>query len=153
MRSYTDLTLVYKINAAAAAAAKSHQLCLTLCSLIDGSPPGFSIPEILQARILEWVAISFSNAWEWKVKVKSLSRVQLFKAPWTVAHQPPLSMWFSRQEYWSGLWLPSLIRYIRGINYLNWKSVSKYTWILNINIYVCVYIYIYISIIHIYMHA
>ena len=59
MRSYTDLTLVYKINAAA---AKSHRLCLTLCSLIDGSPPGFSIPEILQARILEWVAISFSNA-------------------------------------------------------------------------------------------
>ena len=71
MRSYTDLTLVYKIHAAAA--AKSHQLCLTLCNLIDGSPPGSSIPGILQARTLEWVAISFSNAREWKVKVVAQS--------------------------------------------------------------------------------
>ena len=61
----------------AAAAAKSLQLCPTLCDPRDGSPPGSPIPGILQARTLEWVAISFSNAWKWKVKVKSLSRVQL----------------------------------------------------------------------------
>ena len=88
----------------AAAAAKSLQLCLTLYSgPTDGSPPGSSIPGILQARILEWVAISFSNAWKWKVKVKSLSRAWLFATPWTAAYQAPLSMGFSRQEYWSGV--------------------------------------------------
>ena len=63
--------------AATAAAAKSLQSCPTLCKPIDGSPPGFPIPGILQARTLEWVAISFSNAWKWKVKVKSLSHVWL----------------------------------------------------------------------------
>ena len=89
------------------AAAKSLQSCLTLCNPIDGSPPGSTVPGILQARTLEWVAISFSNAWKWKVKVKSLSRVQLFVTPWTVAHQAPPSMGFSRQEYWSGVPLPS----------------------------------------------
>ena len=92
---------------AAAAAAKSFQLCPTLCDPIDGSPPGSSVPGILQARILEWVAISFSNAWKRKVKGKSLSRVRLFTTPWTVAYQAPPSMGFSRQEYWSGLPLPS----------------------------------------------
>ena len=86
--------------------AKSLQSCLTLCDPIDGSPPGSPVPGILQARILEWVAISFSNAWKWKVKAKSLSRVQLLGTPWTVAHQTPPSMEFSRQEYWSGLPLP-----------------------------------------------
>ena len=94
-------------NAAAAAAAKSLQLCPTLCDPIDGSPPGSPVPGILQARTLEWVAISFSNAWKWKVKVKLLSHVQLFATPWTAAHQAPLSMGFSRQEYWSGVPLPS----------------------------------------------
>ena len=89
--------------AAAAAAAKSLQSCLTLCDPIDGLPPGFPIPGILKARTLEWVAISFSNAWKWKVKVKSLSRVQLLATPWTAAYQAPLSMGFSRQEYWSGV--------------------------------------------------
>ena len=93
--------------AAAAAATKSLQLCPTLCDLIDSSPPGSPISGILQARTLEWVAISFSNAWKWKVKVKSLSRVRLLATPWTAAHQAPLSMGFSRQEYWSGLPLPS----------------------------------------------
>ena len=88
----------------AAATAKSFQSCPTLCDPIDGSPPGFSIPGILQARTLEWVAISFSSAWKWKVKVKSLSCVL---TPWTAAHQAPLSMGFSRQEYWSGMPLPS----------------------------------------------
>ena len=94
------------------AAAKSLQLCPTLCDPIDGSPPGSAIPGILQARTLEWVAISFSNAWKWKVKVKSLSRVRLFTTPWTAAYQAPLSMGFSRQEYWSGVPLPSPIQYL-----------------------------------------
>ena len=91
------------------AAAKSLQSCPTLCDPIDGSPPGSTIPGILQARTLEWVAISFSNAWKWKVKVKSLSRVRLLAIPWTAAYQAPPSMGFSRQEYWSGVPLPSLI--------------------------------------------
>ena len=89
------------------AAAKSLQSYLTLCDPIDSSPPGFPIPGILQARTLEWVAISFSNAWKWNVKVKSLSRVWLLATPWTVASQAPPSMGFSRQEYWSGVPLPS----------------------------------------------
>ena len=88
---------VYQLlSAAAAAAAKSLQLCPTLCDPIDGSPPGSPVPGILQARTLEWVAISFSDAWRWKVKVKSLSRVRLFATPWTAAHQAPPSMGFSR---------------------------------------------------------
>ena len=87
---------------------KSLQLCPTLCDPIDGSPPGSPIPGILQARTLEWVAISFSNAWKWKMKVKSLSRVRLLATSWTAAHQaPPLSMGFPRQEYWSEVPLPS----------------------------------------------
>ena len=90
------------------AAAKLLQSCPTLCDPIDGSPPGSPVPGILQTRTLEWVAISFSNAWKWIVKVKSLSHVWLFAAPWTAAYQAPPSMGFSRQEYWSGLPLPSL---------------------------------------------
>ena len=74
---------------------------------IDGSPPGSPVPGILQARTLEWVAISFSNAWKWKVKVKLLSRIQLLATPWTAAYQAPPSMGFSRPEYWSGVPLPS----------------------------------------------
>ena len=88
-------------------AAKSLQSCPTLCDPIDGSPPGSPVPGILQARTLESVAISFSNAWKWKVKVKLLSRVPLFVTPWTAAYQAPPSMGFSRQEYWSGVPLPS----------------------------------------------
>ena len=83
--------------------------CPTLCSPIDGSPPGSPAPGILQARTLKWVAISFSNAWKWKVKVKSLSCAQLLAIPWTAAYQAPPSMGFSRQEYWNVLPLPSLI--------------------------------------------
>ena len=90
-----------------AAAAKSLQSCLTLCDPVDGNAPGSPLPGILQARKLEWVAISFSNAWKWKVKVKSLSHVQLFTTPWTAAYQAPPSMGFSRQEYWSGVPSPS----------------------------------------------
>ena len=92
---------------AAAAAAKLLQSCLILCDPIYGSPPGSPVSGILEARTLEWVAISFSNAWKWKVKVKLLSRVRLLATPWTVAHQAPPSMGFSRQEYWSGVPLPS----------------------------------------------
>ena len=94
-------------NDVAAAAAKLLQLCPTLCDPIDGSPPGPTVPGILQARTLEWVAISSSNAWKWKVKVKSLSCVRLLATPWTAAYQAPPSMEFSRQEYWSGVPLPS----------------------------------------------
>ena len=84
------------------AAAKSLHLCLTLCDPIDGSPPGSPVPGILQARTLEWAASSFSSAWMWKVKVKSLSHIWLLVTPWTAAYQAPLSMGFSRQEYGSG---------------------------------------------------
>ena len=91
----------------AAAAAKSLQSCLTLCDPIDGSPPGFPVSGILQARTLEWVAISFSNAWKWKVKVKPLSHVRLLVTPWTAAYQASPPMGFSRKEYWSGVPLPS----------------------------------------------
>jgi len=92
---------------AAAAAAASFQLCPTLCDPVDGSPPGSPVPGILQVRTLEWVAISFSNSGKWKVKVKSLSRVQLFATPRIAAHQAPPPVGFSRQEYWSGVPLPS----------------------------------------------
>ena len=102
--------------AAAAVAAKSLQLCPTLCDPVDGSPPGSPVPGILQARTLEWVAISFSNAEKRKVKVKSLSRVRLLATPWTAAHQAPLSMGFSRQEYWSGVPLPSPGAYVKQID-------------------------------------
>ena len=85
-----------------AAAAKSLQLCPTLYDPVDSSPPGSPVPGILQARTPEWVAISLSNAWKWKVKVKSLSHVRLLVTPWTTAYQAPPSMGFSRQEYWSG---------------------------------------------------
>ena len=92
----------------AAAAAKSLQSCLTLCNPIDGSQPGSPVPGILQARTLEWIAISFSNVWKWKVKVKLLSRVRLLATPWTAVYQALPSMGSSRQEYWSGVPLPSL---------------------------------------------
>ena len=95
------------LTASAAAAAKSLQSCPTLCDPTDCSLPGSSVPGILQARTLEWVAISFSNAWEWKVKVKSLSHVLLLATPWTAAYQVPPSTGVSRQEYWSGVPLPS----------------------------------------------
>ena len=105
--------------------SKSLQSCPTLWDPIDGSPLGSAIPGILQVRTLEWVAISFSNAWKWKVKVKSLSRVWLFATPWTAAYQAPPSMGFSRQEYWSGVPSPSpqekhinlLIRYERNFSH------------------------------------
>ena len=90
--------------------AKSLQSCPTLCDLIDSSPPGSPLPGILQARTLERVAISFSSAWKWRVKVKSLSCVRPLATPWTAAHQAPPSIGFSRQEYWSGSPLPSPLK-------------------------------------------
>ena len=103
------ISLLFSIlqTAAAAAAAKLLQSCPTPSDPRDGSPPGSPVPGILQARTLEWVAISFSNAWKWKVRVKSLSRVRFLATPWTAAYQAPLSMGFSRQEYWSGSPVPS----------------------------------------------
>ena len=98
---------VAALENAAAAAAKSLQSCPTPCDPIDGSPPGSPVPGILQARTLEWAAISFSNAGKWKMEVKLLSHVQLLATPWTAAHQASLSMGFPRQEYRSGLPLPS----------------------------------------------
>ena len=120
-QSYLLLQLGFYIQAPAAA-AKSLQLCPTLCNPIEGSPPGSPVPGILQARTLQWVAISFSNAWKWKVKVKSLSRVWLLVTPWTAAYQAPPFMGFSRQEYWSGLPLPSLIQAPRFL------KLGKHDW-------------------------
>ena len=94
---------------------------------IDGSPPGSPVPGILKARTLEWVAISFSNAWNWKVKVKSLSRAWLLATPWTAAYQAPPSIGLSRQEYWSGVLLPSP----RTLTMLCLSSCpSNYYWLL-----------------------
>ena len=102
--------LLAQCHTCAVAAAKLLQSCPTLCNPIDSSPPGSLVTGILQARTLEWVAISFSNAWKWKVKVKSPSPVRLLVIPWTAAYQAPPSMGFSRWEYWSGLPLPSPYR-------------------------------------------
>ena len=91
------------------ATAKSLQSCPTLCDPKDSLLPGSSVPGILRARTLGWVAISFSNSWKWKVKVKSLSCVRLLATSWTAAYRAPPSIGFSRQEYWSGVPLPSLM--------------------------------------------
>ena len=111
--------------------AKSLQSCPTLCDPIDGSPPGSPVPGILQARTLEWVAISFSNAWKWKEKVKSLSRVWVLATPWTAAYQAPLSMGFSRQEYWSGVPYTTTFPYgHRNLTLLMFKShLLSYLWL------------------------
>ena len=128
---------VIPMKYAAAAAAKSLESCPTLCDPIDGGPPGSPIPGILQARMLEWVAISFSNAWKWTGKMKPLSCVQLLATPRTAAHQAPPSIGFSRQEYWSGLPLPPLMKYEEFINifclvslichqpYTKWKLLNS----------------------------
>ena len=112
--------------AAAAAAAKSLQLCPTLCDPMDCSLPGFSVHGILQARTLEWVAISFSSAGKWKVKVKSLSHVWLLATPWTAAYQALPSMGFSGQQYWSGVPLPSpKFLYYKTITGCPWENLLK----------------------------
>ena len=112
---------------AAAADAKSLQSCPTLCDPIDGSPPGSPVLGILQARTLEWVAISFLNAWEWKVKVKSLSCVRPSATPWTAAFQAPPSMGFSRQEYWSGVPLPSP-NHEKTLDKFKWRDILQNNW-------------------------
>ena len=117
-----DVNRLHQISQRPAATAKSLQLCLTLCN---------PIPGILQARTLEWVAISFSNAWKWKVKVKSLSHVRLFATPWTAAHQAPLSIGFSRQEYWSGVPSPSPVKGLnksKNTNYPPRKKILPAWW-------------------------
>ena len=121
---------IHPVHYRAAAAAKSLQLCPTLYDSIDGSPPGSPVPDILQARTLEWVAISFSNAWTWKVKMKSLSRVRLLGTTYTAAYQAPQSMRFTRQEYWGGLPLPSHCRAVLIYWLLLWAWRRKPTEIL-----------------------
>ena len=113
---------------AVAAAAKSLQSCPTLWDPIDGSPPGSPVPGILQARTLEWVAISLSNAWKWKVKVKSLGLVRLLVTAWAAAYQAPPSMGFSRREYWSGVPLPSPILAVEQSNSLQMCYVNFTIW-------------------------
>ena len=108
------------VSSQLAAAAKSLQSCLTLCDPIDGSLPGSPVPAILQARTLEWVAISFSSSWKWEAKVKSLSHVRLLATSWTAAYQAPPSMEFSRQKYWSGVPLPSPPA--------NWQTLKSRYW-------------------------
>ena len=116
--------LCYKVKSVAAAAtAKSLQSCPNLCNPIDSCPSSSTIPGILQARTLEWVAISFSTAWKWKAKVKSLNRIRLLATPWTAAYQPPPSMGFSRQEYWSGVPLPSLVKSVKKTKF--WYPVAR----------------------------
>ena len=103
----------------------SHFSHVWLCDPMDGSPPGSPVPGILQARTLEWVAISFSNAWKWKVKMKLLSCVRPSVTPWTAAFQAPPSMGFSRQEYWSGVPLPSpLFSPTKHINFMRARNPS-----------------------------
>ena len=128
-RSLCNLTFERNWIKAAAAAAKSLQLCPTLCDPIEGSPPGSLVPGILQARTLEWVAISFSNSWKWKVKVKSFIHVWFLATPWTATYQAPPSMKFSRQEYWSGVPLPSplcSLMPLKCTNFSHW-SISWFT--------------------------
>ena len=136
--SYVHTCVLYAV----ATAAKSLQSCPTLCNPIDGSPSGSPVPGILQARTLEWVAISFSNAWKWKVKLKSFSHVQLFETPGTAAYQAPPSMGFSRQEYWSGLPLPSPVYYI----HIHKISFHMFIFIMCCtHAYKCIYIHVYIK--------
>ena len=99
----------------AVAATKSLQSCPTLCDPRDGSPPGFPVPGILQARTLEWAAISFPNVWKWKVKVKSLSCFWLLATPWIAAYQAPLSMDFPGKS--TGVWCNCLLR----PNFKSWR--------------------------------
>ena len=128
---------IYPVDATA---AKSLQSCPTLCNPIDGSPPDSPVPAILQARTLEWAAISFSNAWKWRVKVKSLSRVRLFAIPWTVAYQAPPSKGFSRQECWDGWSFPSpmhacMLSRFTPLMELSQTCTLEHSAGLNVNIY------------------
>jgi len=106
------------------------QSCPILSDPMDCSLPDSSVHGILQPRTLVWVAISFSSAWKWKVKVKSLSRLWLLETPWTAAHQAPPSVGFSRQEYWSGVLLPSPFTYLTNEEkkYHVWPQIKINIW-------------------------
>ena len=122
----------FQPSCSAAAAAKLLQSCPTLCGPIDSSPTGCTVPGILQVRTVEWVAVSFSNAWKWKVKVKSHSRVWLLVTPRTAAHQVPPSMGFSRQEHWSGVPSPSPLCALSIVySSLSWEHTSSLIFLLN----------------------
>ena len=116
-------------------AAKSLQSCPTLCSPVDGSPLGSSVPGILQTRILEWVAISFFNAWKWKLKVNSLSCVWLLVTPWTAVYQAPPCMGFSKLGFSS---TPRVLEWVAlalsNVWYLHDVKCSS-----NLFIWTCVY--------------
>ena len=109
----------------------SHFSRVRLCATPDGSPPGSPVPGILQARTLEWIAISFSSECKWKVKGKSFSRVGLLATPWTAAYQAPLSMGFSRPEYWSGVPLPSPTEEPSGLQSMGSQRVIRHNWATN----------------------
>ena len=126
-RMWLNSAKIHNYYEVAAAAAKSLQSCPTLCDPVDCSPPGSPVPGILQARTLEWVAISLSNAWKWKVKVKSLSRFQLLATPWTAAYQAPPSTGFSRQEYWSRVTSPSLTHFLTCVQIRKHKPMQRTT--------------------------
>ena len=119
----------HDVFSSVAATAKSLQSWPTLCNPIDGSPPGSPVPGILQARTLEWVAMSFSKGWKWKVKGKSLSRVRLLATPWIAAYQAPPCMGFSRQDYWSGCHCLLRINLLRDIKCAS-RSYVYWYWII-----------------------
>ena len=128
---YYDLSKPFSGLTSCCCCCHVTSVVLTLCDHIDGSPPGSSVPGILHTRTLELVAISFFNTWKWKVKVKSLSWVRLFMTPWTVAHQAPPPMGFSRQEYWSGSPLPSpdnLLEYLKELCVLSCVQLFVTQW-------------------------
>ena len=137
---FIEMCVWEKASYSVHAAAKSLQLGPTLCDPIDGSPQGSPIPGILQARSLEWVAISFSSAWKWKVKMKSLSLVRLLATPWTAAHQAPPSRRFSRRECWSGVPLPSPYSVHRGrlieSKHTCGRNLGLYFWEKNVYSYI-----------------
>ena len=121
---YDPINVDNLVSCSSAATAKLLQSCPTLSNPMDCSPPSFPVPGILQARTLEWVAISFSNASKWKVKVKSLSHVRLLATPWTAAYQAPPSMGFSGQQYWSGVPLPCSSTFSKSNLYI-WKFLVQ----------------------------
>ena len=123
-----DTVFIRPHAAAAAAAAASLQSCPTLCDPIDGNPPGPAIPGILQARTLEWVAISSYNAWKWNMKVKSLSRVWLLGHPWTAAYQAPPSMGFSRSKLIGVLVCEFIMDHVLGYSSLAQSGESIVLW-------------------------
>ena len=114
-RAWLQLNLVYPWSTA----AKSLQSCLTLCDPIDGSPPGFPDPGILQARTLAWGCHFLLQCMKVKSETEVAQSCPTLATPWTAAYQAPPSMGFSRQEYWSGVPLPSLILGLMRSNHMS----------------------------------